>query len=179
MNHKPIPANSGGGGLAARTPTLLWLHTFMTTVRKKESVRKKDNSQKIWKPVDLVLMNTLHASCLSSAGHQPRIVSISWILVWVPTKPIEPYVMRSNAIIALLFVSTTWGKQSIFHHTHSQYYNFVHESVFTQARNERRIEIYHKVIASTLQGLVESYALLDIFTIDGTQVVFRWSLVAN
>ena len=80
--------------------------------------------------------------------------------------------MRSNSSFVLLIVTTNQGKQSIFHHTRSRYYNLDHESVYTHARNETRLEINEKVAASTLQGLVDNYALLDIFTIDVTKLAF-------
>ena len=87
--------------------------------------------------------------------------------------------MRSNDSLVLYLVTTNHGKQSIFHHSRSRYYNLDHVSVYTHARNDTSLEINDVVVASTLQGLVDNYALQDIFTIDVTKLAFPLSLVAN
>ena len=99
---------------------------------------KTDNSQKVWKLLNLVLTDMLF-----TAYRRLPTLCISFCFGWlvrVPTEAFEGYQKRSNAGRFISFVTTNQTKQYILRFTRYslaiQYYSWDHESVYTLARNE-------------------------------------------
>ena len=142
------------------------------TVHICENGTKTDDTKKWQKPCDRVLRNTL-----PSALQQPRIFFISG-LVRVPTKPIERYIMWSNASIAFLFERET-GVNNL------SCMPLALDSTTWITRASTRPHVMISCRQWFLGGRLGfekarwELSLKDIFTMDVTKLAFRRSLVAN